>query len=377
MIKPPPSPRARELVLAVWLLCLLFRGATATTAPSANGGGEVSEHAKEQAQLLYAELGPSAAAPLVVPNTVHQIYDYVAPNFFLYLSLKCVQRFARPTKHVLWVNDEGKFRRAHWAAWQQKAQQSPPGSWDRDLAGMVQSGKIEARFLTFPAHPPGNTSTFASNKAHRSDFVRLRALLEEGGAYLDTDAFVVQSLAPLRQHNFTMSFDNIVNAHAPLRIWTGEGAGAAPTAPTMPARLNNGVMLSAPSAPFAQLWEARYSAFNPLSFDHDSSVVPYRLMQQYPDLLHLEMSRIAPMSFAFGTARAAEALACGLLMPGEGIWAPRWTEGREEGAEIEGAGGADKALSRGYTYRGVQLDRSLYRGLRRKIVLHLTMSQVR
>jgi hypothetical protein len=47
------------------------------------------------------------------------------------------------------------------------------------------------------------------------------------------------------------------------------------------------------------------------------------------------------------------------------------------GAEIVGAGGADKALSRGYTYRGVQLDRSLYRGLRRKIVLHLTMSQVR
>lgn len=48
---------------------------------------------------------------VVVPNIVHQIYDYQSPNLFLYLSLKCVQQFLRPDKHYLIINNEGKYRR--------------------------------------------------------------------------------------------------------------------------------------------------------------------------------------------------------------------------------------------------------------------------
>jgi hypothetical protein len=289
-------------------------------------------------------------APLIVPKIVHQIYDYQSPNFFLYLSLVCVQRYIQPDKHILWVNDEGRYRKGQWQSWQQKA---APNSWEYNLTQMIQHGKIEVKFLTFPFHPPGNTSTFAPNKAHRSDFVRLEALTTMGGMYLDTDAFAVANMRELRVHNFTMSFDNIVNPDK-----------------TAPKRLNNGVMLAAPDSLFLHLWAKKYATFNPESFDHDSSVVPYNLMTQYPDLIHVEMSRIAPMSFAFQTARVAEALTCGLYVP------PTPSQG---GASTErpGAIWAPRYDGKAYTYAGTQADNYMYAALERKFVLHLTMSQVR
>ena len=55
-----------------------------------------------------------------------------------------------------------------------------------------------------------------SNKAHRSDFVRMDVLLRMGGMYLDTDAFPMDSLTELRRFNFSLGFDNIVaDANAP------------------------------------------------------------------------------------------------------------------------------------------------------------------
>jgi hypothetical protein len=289
-------------------------------------------------------------APLIVPKIVHQIYDYQSPNFFLYLSLVCVQRYIQPDKHILWVNDEGRYRKGQWQSWQQKA---APNSWEYNLTQMIQHGKIEVKFLTFPFHPPGNTSTFAPNKAHRSDFVRLEALTTMGGMYLDTDAFAVANMRELRVHNFTMSFDNIVNPDK-----------------TAPKRLNNGVMLAAPDSLFLHLWAKKYATFNPESFDHDSSVVPYNLMTQYPDLIHVEMSRIAPMSFAFQTARIAEALTCGLYVPPTPLQGSASTERR-------GAIWAPRYDGKAYTYAGTEPDNYMYAALERKFVLHLTMSQVR
>jgi hypothetical protein len=118
----------------------------------------------------------------VVPNIVHQIYDYQAPNFFLFLSLLCVQRFIKPTRHVLWVNDEGRFRKGHWDSWLNNAGEIDKSStWEGLFSKLLKNGTIEAKFITFPTHPPGNESIFVANKAHRSDFVRMTALTESGG----------------------------------------------------------------------------------------------------------------------------------------------------------------------------------------------------
>jgi hypothetical protein len=66
--------------------------------------------------------------------------------------------------------------------------------------------------------------------------------------------------------------------------------------------MNNGVLLSAPNSSYLGQWMGEYALFNPNSFDFDSSVVPFRLAMQHPDLVHVEMSRISPISFAFQTS---------------------------------------------------------------------------
>lgn len=305
----------------------------------------------ESPPLDYEPVFPPSPYP--VPNIVHQTYDYQSPSFFLYLSLKCVQRFLRPEKHILWVNDEGRFRKGHWEGWrQQAAQQTAQQTWMHDLLQLIDSRRIDVRFLAFPAHPKGNSTAFAHEKAHRSDFVRMQVLEQMGGIYLDTDVFVLNSMDSLRVHNFTLSFDNIVNPDK-----------------NAPKRINNGVLLSAPNAPFLRLWQREYAAhFNPHSFDYDSSVVPYRLTTDYPDLVHVEMSRIAPLSYAFQTARIADAITCGILLPpgsphgpAQGaIWAPVWG-----------------SYGRGYTFKDTEPDAYMYAAMSQRLALHLTMTQVR
>lgn len=290
---------------------------------------------------LYLVALCSADRRLVVPEIVHQTYDYRQPNFFMYLSFMCVQHFMKPKRHILWVNDEGRYNKGFWEGWKSKA---APGSWESSLAKLIDSGKIEAKFLAYPIHPPGNDSTFVSNKAHRSDFVRMNALATMGGMYLDTDAFPVQSLDELRVHNFTLSFDNIVNPDT-----------------SAPKRLNNGVLLAAPGAAFLRVWMQAYSTFDPTSFEYHSSTLPYHLATQYPDLVHVEWSRISPISFGFQTSSAAAALACGLYSPTQrSIWYPRY----------------DPRVKR-FTFASSSPDLELFRALSQKLVLHLTMSQVR
>ena len=91
---------------------------------------------------------------VIVPDIVHQIYDYQSPNFFMYLSLMSVHRYIKPSKHILWVNDEGKYRKGHWESWQNSALNSPL-SWEANLTAMIKINTIEAKLITFPFSPPG------------------------------------------------------------------------------------------------------------------------------------------------------------------------------------------------------------------------------
>lgn len=282
-----------------------------------------------------------------------------------------VKRFMRPQRHILWVNDEGRYRKSHWETWQHKP---AANSWEANLTAMFKTGEIEVRLLSFPLHPPGNESITVSNKAHRSDFVRMDVLLRMGGMYLDTDAFLMSSMTELRRFNFSIAFDNIVNADDKA-----------------PKRLNNGVLMSAPDAPFLRLWASKYADFDPTSWDYHSSVLPFKLAAAYPDLLHVEMSRMSPISYGFQSSVAAAALTCGILVqtqpmpppPSAGssndscsaasgwmdmvgnstfnaIWHPRWSKEK-----------------RAWTFEGTQPDTHLFRAMSEKLVLHLTMSAVR
>ncbi len=284
----------------------------------------------------------SNSTEMVVPNIVHHTYDYQHPSYFLYLSIMTAQFYLKPTKHFIWVNDEGRFRRGHWESWQANAAK---GSWQSEFAALLESGKIVAKLMTYPTHPPGNETTYVNEKAHRSDFLRFIVLKEHGGIYLDTDAFPTHSFDSLREHEFTMAFDNVVNSNK-------KAINAL--------RLNNGVMLSAPNSQFLQLWEKAYYNFDPSSFDYHSSVVPFHLATEYPDLIHVEMNRLAPMSYGLQTSEAAAALTCGLYLPTtKAIWYPTFSTSENK-----------------YIFPNSP-DPKLYNAFEHKLVFHLTMSQVR
>jgi hypothetical protein len=305
----------------------------------------------------------------VVPDIVHQVYDYQSPNLLLYLSILSIQYFHHPKRHILWVNDEGKYRKSHWEGWQRNKQ---IGSWEEHFYQLIHVNKsLEIQFITFPSTPPGNTSIYVSNKAHKSDFVRMEVLKKYGGIYIDTDAIVSSNLNELRKFPFVLSFDNIVNKENS----------------NLPTRLNNGVIFSAKDALFLSLWMKKYSTFHVEDFSYDSSVVPWKLTLQYPDLIHIEMNRISPVSYGFHTAKLAEALTCGIYVPpsllqenhysllNNSIPKTVFDEVRKDGAVWYPDYNYEKKQ---FSYENTIPDSFMFsEGLKKKLIIHLTMSQVR
>jgi hypothetical protein len=163
-----PTMRVLSWSLAILILCSVVVRVLGFVSSSSSGSSSTT---RSQCDATNSDL------PYVVPNIVHQIYDYQSPNFFMYLSLMCVQRYLKPKHHYLWVNDAGRFRRGDWHNWQNNAE---PGSWKADLAALIKNNTIEPMLKPFSMSPPGNSSLYATNKAHISDFVRLDALKEYG-----------------------------------------------------------------------------------------------------------------------------------------------------------------------------------------------------
>ena len=54
---------------------------------------------------------------IIVPDIVHQTYDYKSPSLFLFLSLASVRVYHNPSTFYFWVNDEGRYRTGHWNGW--------------------------------------------------------------------------------------------------------------------------------------------------------------------------------------------------------------------------------------------------------------------
>jgi hypothetical protein len=314
--------------------------------------------------LFYKPVFPTFSLPTndekPIPNIVHQTYDYQSPNFFLFLSLLCVQKFIKPKLHILWVNDEGRYRKGHWDGWQRNLK---IGTWEYEMHQYIRNKSIEVTFFTFPGHPIGKPELIATNKAHRSDFARMKILTQMGGIYLDTDTFAIQSVTELLQHDFVLAFDNIVDLD-----------------PQKPKRLNNGILFSAPNATFLQLWIQEYQHYNPNSFDYDSSVVPLKLAYLYPDLVHIEMFRISPISYGFQTSLFAEAITCGLFLPP--TTGSRSKTTGYENIQLHGLNGGIwypnyHHETKQYSFLNTTIDTYLFQQLSKKLILHLTMSQVR
>lgn len=113
--------------------------------------------------------------------------------------------------------------------------------------------------------------------AHHADFIRLRALLDEGGVYADIDTLFI---APLPARLFECSCvlgreNDIVDQRTGRRERS----------------LCNALIMAEPGAPFVRLWLDEMERSFDGSWSGHSTLLPQRLSEQHPDLLHVEPSR--------------------------------------------------------------------------------------
>jgi hypothetical protein len=141
----------------------------------------------------------------------------------------------------------------------------PTGPWWSRLRHIVDPIRITAPREIFGrplAHP-----------AHRADITRLRALIEHGGIYMDTDVFVHRSFDHLLEYSTVLGRE-------------GERSDA---------KLCNAVILAEPQAPFLRRWLESYSDFRGkgrgLFWNEHSVLRPALLADKYPDEITILSNR--------------------------------------------------------------------------------------
>jgi hypothetical protein len=113
--------------------------------------------------------------------------------------------------------------------------------------------------------------------AHHSDFIRLERLLDAGGIYADIDTIFVNPLpAELREHSFVL----------------GSEGEIVPSGSTKPVpSLGNAFIMAEPNAEFGRRWLAEMRGAFDGSWSNHSTLLPQRLSERWPELVHVEPPR--------------------------------------------------------------------------------------
>lgn len=108
--------------------------------------------------------------------------------------------------------------------------------------------------------------------SHQTDAMRLHVMLEHGGVYLDSDAYVLRPLTNL----FRGARDVYMGAEGGLR-WG----------------LCDGVIMAKAGAPFIARWLGEYASFDDRSWNYHSVMLPAKLAGQHRD----EVCTLSPSAF--------------------------------------------------------------------------------
>ncbi|MBL7749319.1 MAG: hypothetical protein JNM19_17905 [Chitinophagaceae bacterium] len=219
----------------------------------------------------------------MIPNILHFVFG-MAPDFggkpfslVHYLSVRSAVEVNKPAAAYF-----------HY-------QYEPTGEWWEKAKPLLTLNKIEA-----PASIMGNQ---LYHVAHKADVVRLRALKETGGIYMDLDTISVKPLTKLLTHSFAIG-QELKTAYVPknfrqrlkfnLRKKLGLIKGT-----TTATGLCNAVLLSEPNSDFVNRWLEEYKSFRSTGRDkywNEHSVqVPLRLAGQYPETI----TRLSPYAFHY------------------------------------------------------------------------------
>lgn len=218
----------------------------------------------------------------MIPNILHFVFG-MAPDFggkpfslIHYLSVKSAVDLNKPEAAYFYYQYE------------------PQGEWWEKAKPLLTLRPISA-----PEQIMGN---ILHHVAHKADVVRLQALKETGGIYLDLDTISVKPLTELLSHSFVIG-QEMKTEYRP-RNWrqqikyrlrsvfrsaqTGQTTG-----------LCNAVLLSEKNSVFVNRWLEEYKSFRSAGRDkywnEHSVLVPMALAAQYPE----SITRLGPRAFHY------------------------------------------------------------------------------
>jgi hypothetical protein len=113
--------------------------------------------------------------------------------------------------------------------------------------------------------------------AHHADFIRLEKLVERGGVYADIDTIFVN---PIPDMLYSKPF--VLGREADVECQT--------TGQVLPS-LCNAFIMAEKGADFGRLWLKRMEEAFDGSWSSHSTLLPQRLSEVYPDLIHIEPAR--------------------------------------------------------------------------------------
>ncbi|HUR66931.1 MAG TPA: glycosyltransferase [Chitinophagaceae bacterium] len=216
----------------------------------------------------------------MIPNILHFVFgmaaDFGGKPFSLahYLAVRSAVDLNKPTTAII-----------HY-------QYEPVGEWWEKAKPLLTLNKIEAPG-SFMGQP-------LQHVAHKADVVRLQALQETGGIYLDLDTISVKSFTPLLDHAFAIG-QELKPAYVPKnwRQRMKQAIGLAKKSKDETTGLCNAILLSEKNSEFVNLWLNEYKTFRSAGRDkywnEHSVLVPMKLAKQYPKLI----TRLSPYAFHY------------------------------------------------------------------------------
>jgi hypothetical protein len=200
---------------------------------------------------------------MAIPNTAHFVWglkDEAEPLHLVhYLCIESCRQVQRPERIVLHCGHRPFGR--YWDLLEPHVTLAPAEQVAAVTAASTNETLVPRRF----------------RYAHHADFVRLDALVEQGGFYADLDTL------------FVAPFPETLLA-APFVLGREDDVRDELTGVVRPS-LCNALLLSRPRSTFAVLWRrTAESALNGTWSNH-STLLPYELSRRFPDAVHVEPRR--------------------------------------------------------------------------------------
>ncbi|KAK3689410.1 hypothetical protein B0T22DRAFT_360005, partial [Podospora appendiculata] len=212
----------------------------------------------------------------VIPNFVHYVWILKDPtvfrlNFKIFVSAYSAHLYFRPERIYIHTDappDVIEHARSTGDVWTRRILALPGITFNHVQVPLTTKHGVKI-----------------SHIEHKSDFLRIEALRDFGGIYMDMDAIPLRDVADLRKSGFA----NVVG-------------GAVALAMKHRGFINNGVMLAKPHSILTTIWlEAAHRVFDGV---WGTSVqlltdLAYRLMAVPSEVLILHPNAFAPMSWEY------------------------------------------------------------------------------